>query len=144
MTTSVCRDGARCENNNSAYTTETFDPEQVLQAAMGTETNRVAQRQLATAASEASVLQKVQNAVVEQLVYRTPEDDLMHGHISDAQLAFYTRNALVAVAVLVALLLFWKLCVSHRCWQRRHQRYADAVSLDYRAQVKTIRERKAE
>jgi len=69
--------------------------------------------------------------------YQAPEDDLLHGHISDAQLAFYARNLLLTIALLAIVIMLWKFCSSHRCWQRRKQsKYAEPMPLDYKAQLK--------
>jgi hypothetical protein len=69
--------------------------------------------------------------------YQAPEDDLLHGHISDAQLAFYARNLLLTIALLAIVIMLWKFCAAHRCWQRRKQsKYAESMPLDYKAQLK--------
>lgn len=109
------------------------DPEAVLRAAMGG--NQLRDTNNNSGGMGEQMAEHV-GAFARHLVFETTEDELLHGYASDARFAFYARNVMLLLAVLLSAMLLWKLCASHRCWQRRYQRYTEPVPLDYRAQVR--------
>ena len=119
------------------------DPESVLNAARGGSVAEKVLRKMASGSENitGTLWQNVQQQMSKYLIYEASEDELLHGHVSDAKLAFYTQNFLVLLAVLITLFVVVKLCVSHRCWQRRYQKYKKPVPLDYSAQVRQLRKK---
>lgn len=95
----------------------------------------------ATLATSKPVLQVIEKSFWQRnFEYQAPEDDVMHGHISDAQLAFYARNVLLVVALLALLIILWKFCAAHRCWRRRKQnKFSEPMPLDFKQQIKNKR-----